>query len=200
MMYSVTFVNKSTNSGDVCIYQTNPTLVQGVMTLAWIAKSAHPTTSIQFEWYDDYDFVWSEKGELEPGIIFKASQVWSADLNNSNKVGFTLVDDAYTFRDQTRGLPGDLFIEMDHNIPLNKASVGIGMSGSATFAANAQPNITLSFHPDSSSYWITFGSYEMGEVLDVTQITNKAQLNFPANIYSLTATLNQDNTWTIEVD
>jgi len=71
------------------------------------------------------------------------------------------------------------------------------MSGSGTFVVQAQPNMNaiFTFHPE---YWITFGNFKEGEVLDITQITNKAQITFPPNIYSMAAILNQDNTWTIK--
>ena len=80
--YSVDFINNSVNAGDVCIYQTQPDIgVYNVMSLAWIAKKAASHSEIKFTWGIDYSFVWSETGELKPGVIFDASQVVDADLD-----------------------------------------------------------------------------------------------------------------------
>lgn len=34
--------------------------------------------------------------------------------------------------------------------------------------------------------------------MDVTSVSNPVQIEFPVNVYSMTATLNADNTWTIQ--
>lgn len=195
--YSVTFVNNSANYGSVCIYQTDPSLGRDIVSLAWITKAAHPTTIIKFGWNDEYSFVWSETGMLQPGIVFKASQIWAADLKTNNYVEFDYEDSAYTFKNLTSGeCRGELTIAEMPSIPVNDTSVGIGMAGSAVFVKQAQPNINLKFQPHPS-YWITFGDYVQGEVLEPLRITQKACLTFPANIHSLAAILNSDNTWTV---
>ena len=199
MTYSIMFQNNSSNAGSACVFQGDPnTGFPGIMSLAWFAKYAYPTTMILFKWTTEYDFVWSETGKLAPGILFTSSQIWPADLTGKNKVTLTHQGGAYTFTNQTKGpQQGSLYITEDQTIPLNMASVGIGMSGSGTFVVQAQPNMNaiFTFHPE---YWITFGNFKEGEVLDITQITNKAQITFPPNIYSMAAILNQDNTWTIK--
>lgn len=194
--YTVIFKNNSVNFGSVCLYQSDPTLTTDVMSLAWLTKPAHPTTTVELTWNIDYSFVWSETGELIPGVVFKAYQTWAADLRDNNKVRFSYKNGAFTFEGLGRGNSGELLIEGDYTLPLNQASVGIGMSGAGTFVSQAQPNINFFYQPHPK-YWITFGTFEQGEVLDTTKITNKAEIIFPANIYTMVATLNQDNTWTI---
>jgi hypothetical protein len=49
-------------------------------------------------------------------------------------------------------------------------------------------------HPE---YWIAFGNFTTGETIDSSSMTNPAQIVFPPNVYSMTATLNADDTWTI---
>lgn len=197
--YKVIFRNNSVNFGTVCLYQTEPTLNINVMSLAWITQPVHPTTIAELSWNLDYSFVWSETGQLKPGVIFKASQSWNADLKDNNKVTLIHKYGAFTFTDQTRGSAGELQIVGDYSIPLFQASVGIGMAGSGILASQAQPNINYFFrmHP---KYWITFGTYEQGEVLDTSKITNSARIDFPVNVNIVIATLNQDNTWTIEYE
>jgi rhizosphere induced protein len=197
--YSLIFVNNSTQTGSACVYQQDPdTTDPNVMSLAWFAKAAAPTTTLQFDWTVDYSFVWSETGTLKPGVMFTASQNLPADLSTSNQVQFTTAGGAYTFQNQSQGgQAGTLYVLEDNTIPPNQASVGIGMSGSGTFAVQAQPNITAEFTPHPE-YWITFGNYTAGEVLDVTTITASANIAFPANTYSMTATLGSNNTWTVQ--
>lgn len=202
MEYKLNFKNNSTQKGNVCLYQTDPDLgVHDVMSLAWFSKSACPTTSLEFKWNVNYCYTWSRQGELLPGIIFKASQIWQADLTNKNAVDFTKDSsiDAYTFENQTTGSEdGNLYIYEKRNVGANECAVGIGMSGSGTFVVNSQPNMQLQFTPHPK-YWITFGSFEQGEVLDIEKITATAQeLAFPINKYSLDVVLNEDNTWTIK--
>lgn len=199
VQYSVKFVNNSSESGSACIYQTVPDGgVPNVMSLAWFAKMTHPTTRVSFRWTLDYCFVWAQTGQLMPGVIVDAGQAWPADLSSSNQVTFTNRGGAFTFQNQTAGpRPGSLSIRADASIPPGQAAVGIGMSGEGTLVTQAQPNWNLAFTPHPQ-YWIAFGNFTQGEALDVTQIPNPAQIQFPSGVYSMTATLNPDNTWTIQ--
>lgn len=180
--YQLLFNNESTNEGNVCIYQTDPNIgVPNVLSLAWFSKYTHPTTSVDFSWEINYNFVWANTGILIPGVLFGASQAWEADLENNNQVSLNFKNGAYTFEHQTQGPEdGNLYIKETKNIPLKQASVGVGMSGKGTFVVQAQPNFNLAFSPHPQ-YWITFGTFKQGEVLDVGQITNKA----PVSGYSL---------------
>lgn len=196
--YTVRFVNQSTNSGDVCMFQKDPDLgMSNVFSLAWFTKYAHPSTKLDFRWEVDYSFVWSETGVLTPGVVFDATQEWPTDLKTNNQVTLTYDRGAYRFKDQTKGdREGLMYIGQDKSVPLRQASVGIGMSGAGTFVLQAQPNINLTFTPHPT-YWIAFGEFIPGEVLDIQHITGAAQIKFPANVFSMTAILQEDNTWRI---
>lgn len=199
VQYSLVFVNHSSQLGSACIYQQDPDItIPDVMSLAWFAKAAAPTTKVVFNWSITYDFVWSETGNLVPGVIFTASQTWPADLTSTNQVTLTQAGGAYTFQNQRPGpRQGTLYITEDGTLPANAASVGVGMSGFGTFAVSTQPNNNLTFTPHPQ-YWITFGNYVQGEVMDIGSVNNPAQIQFPPNVYSMTAILNADNTWTIQ--
>ena len=193
--YTVVFQNNSANAGTVVLYQQQP--APGTMPLAWLTKYAYPTTRVTFTWSLDYDFVWSQTGVLVPGIVASAAQVWPADLNTTNQVTLTY-DRAFTFTNQTAASQaGSLVVLADSTIPVNTVSVGIGMSGAATMLVQAQPNMSYVFTPHPQ-YWISYGNYTTGEVIDADSMTNPAQIVFPPNIYSMTATLNADDTWTIQ--
>ena len=197
--YTLIFKNESSNTGDACVYQTDPDMdIQDVMSLAWFAKGAAPTTTLKFDWTIDYCFAWSEVGELIPGVIFEATQIWDADLVTSNQVTLKMLPgDIYTFVGQQAGkYPGNLYIFGDSSLPIKNTAVGIGMSGSPTYVMRAQPNWSWIYTP-KPLYWITFGTFEPGEILDVESISNKAAIHFPANIYSMTAVLKPDNTWEV---
>jgi hypothetical protein len=206
--YTLRVINNSSNLVDMCVFQNDPDIgVPDVMSLAWFTKTSHPTTIVRFNWSLDYSFVWSETGVLVPGVFFDASQVWPADpsvnrpstpTNGGNQIGFDRSDGAYTFTSTstTGARQGTLYIKEDGSLPLRQASVGIGMSGSGTYAVQAQPNLNLTFTPHPA-YYLAAGTYDQGEVLDVGAITNKLKVDFPPNTYSMTATLNIDNTWSL---
>ena len=205
--YTLTFINNSNNNWDFCCYQEDPTISQqDVMSLAWFAFPVAPTTSVSFSWTINYQFVWSQTGKLAAGVKFNASQKWDASLTTDNSVDFTRKpNSAFTFQNQADfGSPGTLYINQDGTIPSNTAAVGINMgiegapqgAGSGTFVVPAQPNITASFTPHPT-YWVTFGQYTPGQVLDIQQITQKAQVEFDPNVYDMYAILDASNNWTV---
>lgn len=198
--YTLTVKNNSLLSGDICVYQTNPNgSDNNLHTLAWFSKKCHPHTEIMFEWDLEYSFTWCETGVLTPGVRFYASQIEPADPTNTsqNAIGFTLQDGAYTFTSTSkRPSAGSLGIYTDGTVPNNQASIGIGIGGKSAFAANATPNYNFTFIPHPQ-YWIAFGNFTAGEVIDLNQVTNSAQIVFPVNIYSKEVTLKEDNTWEV---
>lgn len=196
--YTVYFVNNSENYGSACLFQRDPGGGgPDVLPLAWFSQVSRPTTRISFRWSVDYCFVWAETGQLMPGVVFEASQMLPADLSRGNKVTFASQWGSYSFQNQTAGpQPGSLYIQQDATIPERQVAVGIGMSGSGTFAAQAQPNTILAFTP-RPNYWIAFGRFIQGQVLDVEQLYNAAEIMFPPGVYSMMVTLNANNTLTI---
>lgn len=195
--YKIMFENNSTSFGKVCVYQKHPEINADVMALAWFVEPCHPTTRSIFTWQMKYDFIWNITGELVPGVIFDSSQTWSADANAQNSITLTYNRDAYTFKNLTsNGKPGNFEVFEDNTIPLKQASVGIGMAGSGVFVKQAEANKHLFFSP-KPEYWITFGNYEQGQVLDITEITDTRQVIFPTDVYTMKVTLNEDNTWSV---
>lgn len=117
----------------------------------------------------------------------------------SNQVTLTYRNGAFTFDQLTRGpASGYFYIVQDRSLPAQAASVGIAMAGSPIYVVQAAPNINLTFTPHPT-YWVTFGSYQPGQVLDLTQLVNvAAPVPFSANNRNMTAILNPDNTWTVK--
>ncbi|MBW1783341.1 MAG: hypothetical protein JRL30_21690 [Deltaproteobacteria bacterium] len=199
--YRVDFRNNSWNSGDVCIFQTPAETTTPVQySTAWMTKFSHPTTNVVFLWTKNFSFCWGETGSLMPGVVFWCNQIIDADLASKNEITLAGTNNAgYAFTDQKVGpQPGLLYINQSEKIPYDRLSIGIAMSGSPVFVAQALPNMLTTF-PTSSKYWIAFGpNYRQGEVLDIRLIYRKAQLSFPPGVFTLKVTLNQDFTWTIE--
>jgi rhizosphere induced protein len=198
--FTLIFQNNSSNTWTAAVYQQAPGPdVPDAMSLAWFAEEAAPTTQLIFNWTIDYQFVWSEVGTLAPGVVFTASQKLGADPGGTNnQVTFTN-EPPFTFTGQSSGPAGSLTIVQDSTIPFNTASIGIGMNGSSLYALPAQPRVTAQFTP-TPNYFITFGTDIMiGQVLDVREvISTSAQIIFPPNVFSMTATLNADNSWTVQ--
>ncbi len=196
--YSLVVTNNSSAQWDFYVYQQQPgTPSPGVFSLAWFALPMAPTTTATFSWDISYNFVWSRTGNLQPGVVFTASQNWAADLQTANQVTFTDASGALTFANLSAGgTQGSLTIVEDGTIPSNIASVGIGMSGYGTFAVQAQPNMSAIFTP-TPEYWVAFGSQVQQGVVLETQVGDNAQIVFPANVYTMYATLGSNNLWTV---
>lgn len=196
--YTLFFDNQSMNTWSFLCFQQQPSgLPMNYFSLAWFSKMAVPNSKIQFTWSVDYSFVWSQTGTLTPGVSFIASQNIPSDgLTANNMIDFELIQgQAYGFTNQTNGPSGALTINQASTIPNNQASVGIGMSGAGTFVVQAQPNVKLSFVP-TPTYYIAFAqSVQEGEVLNVSQLTAVQEVKFPVNVYAMTATLTEANTW-----
>lgn len=201
--YSILFQNNTDQAAYAMVFQKYPTSGHPeVLSLAWLCKYAYPGTNVQFSWKDEYDFIWAQTGKLGPGVICMASQSLPIGPGR-NKVTLTFdsAHGAYHFVDQREGdQPGTFSILADQTVPFQMVGVGIGMSGASLLATQASPNMTYIFSAPGrdSEYWIAFGNYVKGEVLDISSTENAAQVSFPTNIYSMTAILNQDSTWSIQ--
>lgn len=184
--------------GSACLYQQSAGAPFNLLSLAWFAYPTYPTSRTTFQWTLDYSFVWGETGTLMPGVTFSADQQIAASLNEANLVTFLQQYGSPQFTmPQFGGQPGMLSIRCEASVPYGQYSIGTGMSGAASFAMQAMPNTTATFGT-SPSYWVTFGNYRQGQVLDAHSITNAVQLNFPAGVYALTVTLNPDGTYTVQ--
>lgn len=189
--YSLTFVNQTSQAGVACLYQQDPQA--NAYPLAWFTHDADPQSSVDFTWLLDYYFYWTQSQPLEPGVVVRASQRWNADLRTNNTITFA---GGRGFVNPRVGPPGMLTIDTDGTIPMNMFVVGIGMSGAGTFAVPAQPNINVVFTPHPT-YWITFGQYAAGQVLDPGSNSSAMEIAFPPGVFAMTVTLAANGTWSI---
>jgi hypothetical protein len=197
----MTVTNNSSQFQDLCVYQKPVDLgVPNAMSLAWLTAPAWPGTTVTFNWSLDYSFVWAQMGSLKPGVTFLAQQTQASDPDdlNANQVMFDYRNGAFNFvPGNASGSPqlGSLYIRELSTVPIGTATVGIGMSGSGVFAVPAEPNMNLVFTPHPA-YWITAGTFEQGQVVDIEQITNEAEVDFDAT-FDMTAVLAKNNTWQV---
>jgi hypothetical protein len=200
--YSLTVTNNSTQFQDLCIYQKAVDLgVPNALSLAWLTAPAWPNTTVQFTWSLDYSFVWSQTGVLKPGVTFDAQQIAPADPDNlnANQILFDYRNGAFTFTPGSASGTaqlGSLYVRELSTIPTAAATVGIGMSNAGVFAVQAEPNMNLVFTPHPS-YWVSAGTFQQGQVLDIEQITNEQEVDYNGT-FNMTAVLDATNLWTVK--
>ncbi|MBO4159444.1 MULTISPECIES: hypothetical protein [Micromonospora] len=190
--YSITILNNSALDGmNAILFQEMPVLPSDAVTLAWMSKMCHPSTTVEYQWNIDYNFVWGQVGALVPGTQFVAGQTLSADLTQNNLVTLSYVKGGFEFGPtSSSGKNGSLIIKEDNTVPgpgdQDQGSVGIGMSGAGTFVVPTLTNASVEFDP-KPTYWVAFGSFESSEVMDVSELTTPAQVSYPAGMTSAKA-------------
>ena len=77
--------------------------------------------------------------------------------------------------------------------PLNEYSVAVGMGNKAIYAVNAGPRLQHIFTPNPK-YWIC----ALRDVDEDQVIANKAEVTFPPDVFTMSATLHNDYDWDIK--
>ena len=197
VQYSVQMKNQSNQSWSFVVYQQPPANAE---SLAWFASPFNigVGSEITFSWNLSYQFVWAATGVLQPGINFSALGMKDCDPTGANTTNFTITNNTPGLSDSVFGsASGTLKIVDGRDVPPNKYSVAVAMSQNGVFAVNAGPNLTHVFTP-TPTYWVTaMQNVKEGDVMDINTVTQNTQLKFPPNVYSLTATLQADNTWAV---
>ncbi len=199
--YSLKVKNESQNTGDFCVYATEPEGNRNnIYSLAWFTKRVKPNTTVTFKWRVDFSFMWTETGILKPGVLFDASETLGTDPSDISINSTVLTHDggAYAFIEpyaaEHKTSRGNMGIFTDDSIPHGMASIGIGISGNAAFATQATPNYSFTFLPHLK-YWITFGDYVEGKVLDLSKKAGNYEIVYNPNVYSRSLVLDTSNKW-----
>ena len=196
----MTLINNGNREWKFYVYQKDPNRRQpDVFCLAWLVSPylLRVDAQVEFQWSLDYVFVWNSTGKLKPGVTVVTSGKQECSPSGNNATTFKALP-APGLSEATHGSEsGTLIIKDDGDVPADTFSVGIGMSGAGTFLQQAEPSLLHKFTP-KPSYWVAAGlDVEVGTVLDIQTITPTAEVQFPPGIYSITATLNKDNTWSV---
>ncbi|AHG50166.1 protein rhiA (plasmid) [Rhizobium leguminosarum bv. trifolii CB782] len=197
--YSLLLKNQSAQPWTFYVYQKIPQQMANVFSLAWFCSpyQIRVGNQIKFTWEIDYNFVWSDTGQLIPGVDFLASGVQDGSPAGANTTTFSL-DGGPGLSNPVKGDPaGSLVIKDAANVPNSRFSVGIGMSGTGTYVVQAGTNLTHTFTP-TPSYWIAAGTnVNIGTVLSIDTITQTSEVKFPSAVYNLVGTLQEDNSWVV---
>lgn len=199
--YTLNFTNNTSAFGSAILFQTDDLMFNaaGMLPVVWLCSGVLPLgAQTGFTWNTDYSFVWAETGTLVPGVVFSAAQVMPADLTQGSLVTFapTGEENKFAFSAPLAGMPGQLVIQEDPVVPPAILSVGIGMSGSVCFATQVIPNTNIVVYPQPQ-YWVGFGAYSQGEVLDGVFICT--QIDFPSGQSTANVVLTDNNTFTFSV-
>jgi len=198
--YSLRMINESGSDWTFYVYQKLPGQVKDVFSLAWFASPYVITdgTEITFDWGISYNFVWSDTGLLQAGVHFSANGTKPCSPSGDNTTIFSLAPGP-NFSKPTPGLPqGSLVINDSFDVPNDKFSVGIGMSGAGTYAVQAGTNLKHTLTP-TPSYWVGAGNnLQVGTVLNIQTVTVTSEVKYDSPILKRVATLNTKNTWEIK--
>lgn len=191
--YHVFFVNQGSVGGLACLYQdpaNAPCNDAGMQSLAWMVCGAEAGVQIDFQWQVAYDFAWFD--DIPPAT----QEIMNAGVG---AVFFSLDQYGYRFQADTPPPTGQLSIQAAASISsTNDVLVGLGMSGTGTFACPARPNTHYLFTPVPDSdllYWVAFGAnFALNAPIDLATLPYMpVQLAFPAGVYAMTVTLQSDN-------
>ena len=197
--YTVQVVNNSKTAWKFFVYRS-PIEDLTPLTLAWLATPSQIPNggTTEFYWQTKYEFVWSA-GDVQPEKIVKVLGQIDCDPNSANSTKFTAGPDPGfsdpVYRDTK--IKGALYIDCCPMIIPGMFGVGYGMSGSASAVANVGPNWILRFDSIAPYNIAAIDEVEQGEVMDVKTITLSAEIQFPDDVYNMTATLKADDTWSI---
>ncbi|MDR2419386.1 MAG: hypothetical protein LBD79_10100 [Treponema sp.] len=203
--YSLVLRNRSTRGGHFCIYATpvDSKVQNDLRSLAWITYPANVGVEVDFSWDLNYSFSWSKTGVLSNGVIYRASESLSTDPNDpqlakayldKNEYGYQLISGQPPDKDPAKG--GMAIIASD-SIPNDDVSIGMGIDGKPILAVMATPRYIFTFFPDIK-YWVAFGNFKKGEVLDLNSMSPIQELVFPTNVYALDVTLDDVNQWHVQ--
>lgn len=198
--FTLKCVNNSSANWVFYVYQRMPDQQYDVYSLAWLASpyALFPGSMMTFTWSLDMSFVWGNTGMLMPGVMFTTSAMQPCDASGANMTTFSVDGNMPRLSPPVNsGQPGRLTILTAANVPNRIFSTGIGMSGQAAFAQQANANMHQIYNASAPQFWIAAGrQMQVGTVL--SDNGNMAtQVSFPAGVDSLTATLNMNNTWSI---
>lgn len=200
--YTLTCKNESSTAWIFYVYQRLPNQSSEVYSLVWFASPYKISQNgyIVFQWDTSYNFVWNGTGVLQSGVIYTTGQIIGCDPQNNNTTTFDLVDDTPTLSKATPGgVAQTLTITSSANIPNNTFATGIGMSGQGTFLQQALANVgqTYTVNP---RYYVAIGQTQQMQQVLSARVNNTIEIKFPVNQYKATATLSQEQTWSVEYD
>ncbi len=198
MQYQIIIINQSGKFGDVCLFQKDQVMHESSWnSLAWKTQMLTPDAKRVLSWNIDYSFYWANLGEIVPSAKCIPGEMVSAESGDMIRLG--MESQVPTFLGQSgRGELSKMEIIIDKEIPENRFSTGVCMSGNPCFIQKAMPgasqNIIL-----NPTYFLSFGNVEESTILDEGVIASAIPVYFPPNVFTMYATLHHDNCWTLAI-
>jgi hypothetical protein len=156
----------------MCLYQRH--LSQDTdsdfFSLAWFSQPCGPDSSLTFSWDMTYGLAWALTGPLGPGLIIEPGQL-------------------------TPMAPDDQ-APVDDSVPADQVSVALTIAGRPIFARQANRPGPFSFEP-TPQYWIAFGPFEPGQVLDFNEIILTTEIKFAPGQTVARAAFQRDCSWRV---
>jgi hypothetical protein len=201
--YSLTVINNSELPDPTfAVFATLPLKADyASYQLAWLVQQIDASNHYTFTWQIAWGFAWAASGTTTD-FQWTAGGTLPADplSNEGCAAAFAYNGDFALTPAQGTADGQTLTITDAPTIPLpskQPSSVGIMLGGSPACVTDAGPNLNQLFtlHP---TYYIDAGNYVQGQMVDGTSVTDFQELSFANGVYALTATLNADNTWSVE--
>jgi hypothetical protein len=201
--YSLTVINNSEiDRPTFAVFATLPASSSyDTLNLAWLTQPIDATNQYVFTWDITWGFSWSAQGTAA-GYQWAGSGRLAADPNSTTEctADFSYNGDFQLLPATGKPNGNTLWIKDSPTVPLRDtkpSSVGVTLSGKSACVTDAGPNLnqTYTLHP---TYYIDAGQYVAGQMVDGSSVSAFQTLAYTGGNTALTATLNQDNTWTVK--
>lgn len=172
------------------------------MILAWMAAPCPPGNTMVFQWVLKYSILFSNTSNLSPGAQF--TSIGGVDVDPVQGDVYTLSADGatYSFKGHStaiKGTPGTVGAQTDCSVKNNQVSLALGIIGIPVFACDTQTNSVVAFTP-KPKYYLAFGQYQQGTVLNEASMSHSIELNFEAmKTYSFTADIDASHNWNLSL-
>ncbi|SBS39204.1 hypothetical protein MSP8887_03706 [Marinomonas spartinae] len=116
-----------------------------------------------------------------------SSQSIPVEINGLNSTSLSFHQDlsAYNFLPLSEGPKGTITTNCGDDVPSSQttsaataAGLGVGLSGYGAFLVDAQPNLQCSWTISELTYYLAYGEFKTGEIIDPAKINSKIIVNF----------------------
>jgi rhizosphere induced protein len=201
--YSVTVVNDSELDppASFALFAAVPGATPNpIHALAWQVTQLNPGNRHVFSWAMTWAFAYTATA-VTPGYQWSPEGTLAADPIGTATCAASLGWDGDCTMAPATGQPDGttLWVTDAATVPLptvQPTSVGLALGGAPACATDAGPNLHQTFTL-APAWYIDDDRYVAGQVVDAATLAQCQPLTFPAGVTALTATLEQDNTWTV---
>ncbi|UTW61744.1 hypothetical protein KFE98_17295 [bacterium SCSIO 12741] len=170
-------------------------------SLVWKASPFEiaPQSFYNFSFTETESFHWLYSENLDAGTLPMAGGGIPAQVPTNNRALFNIEENVPQLSNASPEEGStDLAIYTGDKVPNAHFSTGIGMSGSAALVQPAYAN-TMQTFPSNLDLWLAASQSKVweSEVLNLGEISNSIAVQYPLNVSSLMATINESNEWVL---